>query len=124
MDEIHRLLGIFQTVHGLIDRRRRKGKRSSQLLFLGSASIEFTAAGRIAYLELTPFAELEVLSLSHNATDDLWVRGGFPDSFLAATETASFEWRTAFIRTYMEHDVPSLGPRQRRHCTVFGDIGP
>jgi len=117
MDEIHRLPGIFQTVRDLIDRWRRKGKRSSQFLFLASASIDLlqqsaeTLAGRIVYLELTPFAELEVSSLSHNATDNLWVRGGFPDSFLAATETASFEWRTAFIRTYMERDVPSLGPR-------------
>jgi uncharacterized protein len=62
-------------------------------------------------MELTPFLESEVLGLSPNASQSLWVRGGFPDSFLAETEVQSFEWRAAFIQTYLERDVPSLGPR-------------
>jgi len=117
LDEIHRLPGIFQTLRGLIDRRRRKGRKTSQFLLLGSASIDLlhqsaeTLAGRIAYLELTPFTVQEVAGHSRTASDDLWVRGGFPDSFLAQDDSASFEWRTAFIQTYLERDVPSLGPR-------------
>jgi predicted AAA+ superfamily ATPase len=117
LDEIHRLPGIFQTLRSLIDRRKRKGKRTWQFLLLGSASIDLlqqsaeTLAGRIAYMELTPFLESEVVGSSSNAGRALWVRGGFPDSFLAATEAQSSEWRTAFIQTYLERDVPSLGPR-------------
>jgi uncharacterized protein len=117
MDEIHRLPGIFQILRSLIDRRKRKGKRTRQFLLLGSASIDLlqqsaeTLAGRIAYVELTPFLEREVVGLSPNASQALWVRGGFPDSFLAETESQSYEWRAAFIQTYLERDVPSLGPR-------------
>src|SRR5215471_12029909 len=117
LDEIHRLPGIFQTLRGLIDRRRRKGKRSGQFLLLGSASIDLlqqsaeTLAGRIAYMELTPFLEREIADLAPNAGQSLWVRGGFPDSFLSQTDGESFEWREAFIQTYLERDVPSLGPR-------------
>jgi uncharacterized protein len=117
LDEIHRLPGIFQTLRGLIDQRRRKGKRTGQFLLLGSASIDLlqqsaeTLAGRISYMELTPFLEGEVRGVVPNASQSLWVRGGFPDSFLAATEAESFEWRAAFIQTYLERDVPSLGPR-------------
>jgi uncharacterized protein len=117
LDEIHRLPGIFQTLRGLIDQRRRKGKRTGQFLLLGSASIDLlqqsaeTLAGRISYMELTPFLESEVRDAAARASQSLWVRGGFPDSFLAATEAESFEWRAAFIQTYLERDVPSLGPR-------------
>jgi uncharacterized protein len=117
LDEIHRLPGIFQTLRGLIDRRRRQGKRSGQFLLLGSASIDLlqqsaeTLAGRIAYMELTPFLESEITGFTLHASQSLWVRGGFPDSFLAETEAESFEWRAAFIQTYLERDVPSLGLR-------------
>ena len=62
-------------------------------------------------MELTPFLESEVEGVSANAGQTLWVRGGFPDSFLAETEARSYEWRSAFIQTYLERDVPSLGPR-------------
>ncbi len=70
-----------------------------------------TLAGRIAYMQLTPFLEREVGGLSPDARRALWVRGGFPDSFLAGTEAQSYGWRAAFIQTYLERDVPSLGPR-------------
>lgn len=117
LDEIHRLPGIFQTLRGLIDKRRRKGKRAGQFLLLGSASIELlqqsaeSLAGRIAYEELRPFSLQEVAETSKGAADRLWVRGGFPDSFLAASDEESLEWRGAFIQTYLERDVPALGPR-------------
>src|ERR1700730_18017970 len=82
LDEIHRLPGIFQTLRGLTDRQRRKGRRAGQCLLLGSASIDLlqqsaeTLAGRIAYLELAPFTLPEVLGSGARAGDDLWVRGG------------------------------------------------
>jgi len=78
LDEIHRLPGIFQTLRGLIDRRKRKGKRTGQFLLLGSASIDLlqqsaeTLAGRIAYMELTPFLESEVVGFSPNASQAVW----------------------------------------------------
>jgi predicted AAA+ superfamily ATPase len=117
LDEIHRLPGLFETLRSLIDRRRRKGNRSRHFLLLGSASIDLlnqsaeTLAGRIAYEELTPLSVAEVAGSAPNAEDRLWVRGGFPDSFLAASEENSLRWRTAFIQTYLERDVPALGPR-------------
>jgi hypothetical protein len=86
-------------------------------LLLGSASIDLlhqsaeTLAGRIAYEELAPLSVAEVAGTESNAADRLWVRGGFPDSFLAVNEENSFRWRTAFIQTYLERDVPALGPR-------------
>jgi uncharacterized protein len=115
LDEIHRLPGIFQTLRSIIDRRRKKGKRNRQFLLLGSASIDLlnqsaeTLAGRIAYEELTPFSATEVAGIA--PASQLWVRGGFPDSYLADNDADSFAWRTAFIRTYLERDVPALGPR-------------
>jgi len=117
LDEIHRLPGLFETLRSLIDRRRRKGSRSRHFLLLGSASIDLlhqsaeTLAGRIAYEELTPLSVAEVAGAVPKAADRVWVRGGFPDSFLADTDEKSFVWRTAFIQTYLERDVPALGPR-------------
>lgn len=115
-DEIHRLPGIFATLRSLIDQRRRKGKRNNQFLLLGSASIDLlqqsaeTLAGRIAYEELTPFSVAEVAASGIGTADQLWNRGGFPDSFLADSDEDSFVWRSAFIQTYLERDVPALGP--------------
>lgn len=114
LDEVHRLPGLFQSLRGLIDRGRRRGRRAKRFLLLGSASIDLlrqsgeTLAGRIAYLELGPFDALEV---DETDLDALWVRGGFPDSFLAADDDRSLTWRENFIRTYLERDVPQFGPR-------------
>jgi len=114
LDEVHRVPDLFQSLRGLIDRGRRKGNRAGRFLLLGSASIDLlrqsgeTLAGRIAYVELNPFDVLEVDARDH---DLLWVRGGFPDSFLAAGDGQSLAWRENFIRTYLERDVPQLGPR-------------
>ena len=116
-DEIHRLPGIFAILRSLIDQRRRKGRRNGQFLLLGSASIDLlqqsaeTLAGRIAYEELTPFSVAEVAASGVGTADQLWNRGGLPDSFLAASDEESFAWRSAFIQTYLERDVPALGPR-------------
>jgi len=112
LDEIHRVPEIFQPLRGIIDQRRRKGKRTKQFLLLGSASIELmqqsseSLAGRIDYLELTPLLVTET-----GPIEELWSRGGFPDSFLASGDKDSYEWRRALVRTYLERDIPNLGLR-------------
>ena len=117
LDEVHRTPNIFQVLRGVIDQRRRKGTKFGQFFMLGSASIDLlqqsaeTLAGRVTYLELTPFCAAEVVKNGTSEADRLWVRGGFPDSFLASSETASFEWRRAFIQTYLERGIPMLGSR-------------
>lgn len=114
LDEVHRLPDLFQLLRGLIDRGRRKGLRTGRFLLLGSASIDLLAqsgeslAGRIAYLEMRP---LDALEVGESNTELLWIRGGFPDSYLAASDAASRRWRQDFIRTYLERDIPMLGPR-------------
>ena len=117
LDEIQRVPGLFEVLRGVIDERRRQGRRHRQFLLLGSASIDLlqqsseTLAGRIAYSELTPLLAEEVATKKRGDRDRLWLRGGFPDSFLAADEAASVEWREEFIGTYLERDIPLLGPR-------------
>ena len=114
LDEVNRAPELFRILRGNIDQGRREGRRSGRFLLLGSASMDLlrqsgeSLAGRIAYLELSPLDLLEVESVSQ---DRLWIRGGFPDSYLARSEELSFEWRENFIRTYLERDVPQLGPR-------------
>jgi len=116
LDEIHRIPELFQTLRGLIDRGRRKGKRTGRFLLLGSASIDMllqsgeSLAGRIEYVELDPLDVLEA-ALDDTAVAALWVRGGFPDSFLAASDEDSFAYRRNFIRTYLERDIPQFGLR-------------
>ena len=114
LDEVHRSPGLFASLRGIIDRRRRSGRRTGQFLFLGSASIDLmkqsgeTLAGRVAYCELHPFGVSEV---GGDNRLRLWHRGGFPESYLAETDERGFDWRLDFIRTYLERDVPALGPR-------------
>ena len=114
LDEIHRAPHLFQTLRGIIDERIRGGEPSGQFLILGSASIELlrqsgeSLAGRIAYLELGP---LDIREVAEHDQTRLWTRGGFPLSFLASTDGDSAVWREQFIRTYLERDIPALGPR-------------
>lgn len=114
LDEVHRLPNLFQNLRGLIDRGRRNGKKAGHFLLLGSASIDLlkqsgeTLAGRIAYLEMRPIDGMEVPA---DDFDTLWLRGGFPDSFLATNDRASQRWRQDFIRTYLERDIPLFRPR-------------
>jgi len=116
LDEIQRIPRIFETLRGIIDVRRSKGQRNGQFLLLGSASIELlkqtseSLAGRTANLELSPFTPEEIAQGNRDG-DRLWTRGGFPESFLARDDSHSFEWRMQFIATYLERDVPQLGPR-------------
>ncbi len=116
LDEVHRVPDLFKVLRGLIDSGRRRGRRVGRFLLLGSASMDLlkqsseSLAGRIAYAELTPFDASEVVGRAADM-DRHWLRGGFPDSFLAADDGASAEWREAFIRTYLERDIPGFGPR-------------
>lgn len=114
LDEIQRVPGLFEPLRGVIDRRRRAGLRTGHFLFLGSASMDLlrqsgeTLAGRVALCEMQP---LNVREVGVERLDDLWNRGGFPESLQADEDEASFEWRLDFIQTYLERDIPALGPR-------------
>ena len=114
IDEIQLVPDLFKALRGQIDRRRRAGHRTGQFLLLGSASNTLlhqsaeSLAGRVSYHELTPFLLPEV---GVDEMSTLWLRGGFPDSFLARTHRASLTWREDFIRTYLERDIPSFGLR-------------
>lgn len=114
LDEIHRTPELFRELRGIIDRRIRRGESAGQFLILGSASMQLmrqsseSLAGRIGYLELGP---LDAQEVEEGKLKRLWSRGGFPPSFLAPSDAASALWRENFIRTYLERDIPQLGPR-------------
>jgi uncharacterized protein len=114
LDEVQQMPDLFRNLRGQIDMRRRKGHRTGQFLLLGSASNVLlhqsaeSLAGRVRYIEMPPLTLDEVGGDQLNA---LWLRGGFPDSFQAPSDRASMAWREDFLRTYLERDIPALGPR-------------
>lgn len=114
LDEVQRVPQLFRHLRGLIDSGRRRGRGKGRFLVLGSASIDLlrqsseSLAGRIRYLELAP---LDAGEAGRERLDALWLRGGFPESLLAPSDAASLRWRADFIRTYLERDIPQLGPR-------------
>lgn len=116
LDEIHRTPELFAVLRGVVDRGRRAGQRTGQFLVLGSASLELlrqtseSLAGRIGFVELTPI-RIDEVAADRRPVDRLWLRGGFPDSLLARSDAASLAWRRAFLRTYLERDIPQFGPR-------------
>lgn len=133
LDEVQRVPELFATLRSVIDQRRREGEAAGQFLLLGSASgvllgqASESLAGRVAMLELTPFQERELPQQAvadalaqpngpqnwdqNQLQNRLWVRGGFPLSYLAKTDAASLRWRDAFITSYLERDIPALGLR-------------
>ncbi|GAB3028158.1 ATP-binding protein [Niabella terrae] len=117
LDEIQRVPELFQVLRGVIDRRRREGRKTAQFLILGSASLDLlkqsseSLAGRIASKELPGLTVSEISQIEGAKQDQLWLRGGFPDSFLAKSDEASLRWRVNFISTYLERDVPQFGTR-------------
>jgi predicted AAA+ superfamily ATPase len=117
LDEIQRVPELFQILRVVIDRRRREGMRTGQFLILGSASLDLlkqsseTLAGRIAYKELNGLTASEITTKGQGEINRLWLRGGFPDSFLAKTDETSLRWRLNFISTYLEREVPQFGTR-------------
>lgn len=114
LDEIHLMPELFPVLRGLIDRGKRKGLKAGRFLLLGSASLELlrqgseTLAGRLVTVEMT---SLTVEETGPDVMESLWLRGGFPDSLTAGSDEASSRWRAAFIRSYLERDIPQLGPR-------------
>lgn len=116
LDEIHRAPDLFPELRGLIDKGRRRGKRTGRFLILGSASMDLlrqageSLAGRLEHVDLGTFDVLEAAA-DQDAVISLWVRGGFPDSFLAPSDADSLIFRQNLIRTYLERDVPQFGPR-------------
>ncbi len=118
IDEIQRRPNLFPLLRGLVDRRIRDGDKTAQFLILGSASRDLlqqsseSLAGRIAYLNLDPFSFLELQRCEKDFDyQRLWLRGGFPGSYLAPDDVISWQWRGNFIATYLERDIPQLGPR-------------
>jgi uncharacterized protein len=125
LDEIHHAPEIFPVLRGEIDTRRATGHPVGHFLLLGSAALSLlrqsseSLAGRIIHVEMTPLLIGEVddayPALSTNVMPEqiskLWQRGGFPSSFLASSEAASLRWRLAFIRSYLERDIPQFGIR-------------
>lgn len=114
LDEIQRVPDLFPVLRSICDESNRNG----QFLILGSASPDLikqsseTLAGRISYIELTPFQIEEVdKTKKENSLIKLWTRGGFPRSYLAINEKESLDWRIDFIRTFLERDIPQLGFR-------------
>ena len=114
LDEIQNLPDLFRTLRGLIDKGRRRARQTGRFLILGSASVDLlrqsseSLAGRIAYRELAP---LDITETGQARADMLWLRGGFPQSFLARGDGKSSDWRCDFLRTYLTRDVPALTGR-------------
>lgn len=108
IDEIQRMPSLFPLIRALVDKKRIQG----QFLILGSASPELirhsseSLAGRIIHHELTPFVLHEI---GYKHILKLWLRGGYPVSYLSENDDDSFSWRESFIKTYLERDIPQLG---------------
>ena len=109
LDEVQRVPGLFPVLRGLIDKRRVPGR----FILLGSASPELiqdaseSLAGRIAYFEMNPFSFSEVSQKVDFRTH--WLRGSFPNSFLAEDDKNTTVWRAHFIQSHLERDLPLLG---------------
>lgn len=124
IDEIQLMPELFSTLRGIIDQKNLPG----QFLILGSASRDLirqsseTLAGRIVYIELTPFLHEELALNSENVLHYV-SKGGFPDSYLATDEELSFVWRRSFISTFLERDIAQLGfnypPETMRRLWTF-----
>ena len=113
LDEIQRAPDLFMVLRGLIDENRQAGRKTGQFLLLGSASADLlrqsseSLAGRITYIDMTGLNILELDKPQH--IQRLWLRGGFPDGYLAADDDAAMDWLEDLIRTYLERDIPQMG---------------
>ncbi|MYK83572.1 MAG: ATP-binding protein [Gammaproteobacteria bacterium] len=132
LDEMQRSPELFPVLRGLIDENRQQGRRAGQFLLLGSASMDLmhqsseSLAGRIAYIEMSG---LNLAEVDHSPPDrrTLWLRGGFPESYLAADDDLAMDWLENLVRTYLERDVPQMGfrvpaARLRRLWTMLGHL--
>ena len=122
LDEVQHMPDLFRELRGLIDEARFAGVRpdapsgeNPRFLVLGSASGDLlrqsgeSLAGRISYVELAPFSLLELEG--RTTIDDLWLRGGFPESVFAVDNNRSVTWRHDFIRTFRERDIREITPQ-------------
>lgn len=132
LDEIQRSPELFPVLRGLIDKNRDQGRRGGQFLLLGSASMNLmrqsseSLAGRISYLEMSGLNLIEVGG-NQQERQALWLRGGFPDSYLAADDDLAMDWLENLIRTYLERDIPQMGfrvpaARLRRLWTMLAHL--
>lgn len=132
LDEIQRAPDLFMVLRGLIDENRQDGRKTGQFLLLGSASMDLlrqsseSLAGRISYINMTG---LNILETGNDRKDiqRLWLRGGFPESYLAADDEAAMEWQEDLIGTYLERDIPQMGfqvpsTRLRRLWTMLAHL--
>jgi len=126
-DESQTMPALFPTLRALIDERRDK---AGQYYLLGSVNpslvrgISESLAGRVGILELTPFLYRELMGLNLNAHDTLWLRGGYPDAFLAKDPEAWKLWCENYIRTFVERDIARSGldfsaPEMRKFMTMI-----
>ncbi len=120
LDEVQRLPELFPVLRGVIDERIASGETTTQFLLLGSASLDVvqgaseSLAGRVSYFELSALNLMEthlVETQGQSAVNTLWLRGGFPRSLLQPDDESSLNWRQDFIASYLERDIPALGPR-------------
>ena len=117
LDEIHRAPGLFPELRGLIDAGRRRGRRTGRFLILGSASLELlrqageSLAGRIEHVRLGPL-DVHDVSPDLAPTTQLWLRGGFPDSLMAASDEDSMAFRLNLIHAYLERDISEFTGRR------------
>ena len=109
LDEIQFRPGLFPVIRSLVDRNREPGR----FIILGSASPDLirdsseSLAGRIIYLEVNPF---DIIELNHiKSSEQLWLKGGFPDAILQPKDNISIQWMRSFIQTYIQRDLPILG---------------
>lgn len=132
LDEIQQIPNLFMVLRGLIDQNRQNGRNASQFLILGSASMDLlrqsseSLAGRISYLEMTGLNILET-GTSRKNIQNLWLRGGFPDSYLAQDDEMSMDWLENLMKTYLERDIPQIGfqvpaGRLRRLWTMLAHL--
>jgi len=132
LDEIQRSPELFPALRGLIDKNREQGRKGGQFLLLGSASMDLmrqsseSLAGRISYVEMSG---LNLAEIDGNQQDrkNLWLRGGFPNSYLAENDDLAMDWLENLVRTYLERDVPQMGfrvpaSRLRRLWTMLAHL--
>lgn len=131
LDEAQQLPAIFPVLRGAIDRHRR---RPGRFVLLGSASptlvrgLSESLAGRTAFLDLPPFRWDEVAARGRRRTlSALWLRGGFPQAFLARDDARRHEWMEAYTRAFIERDLPALGigvsaPQMRKLWTMLAHV--
>ncbi|MCY4425596.1 MAG: ATP-binding protein [Halieaceae bacterium] len=132
LDEIQRSPELFPVLRGLIDTNREQGRRAGQFLLLGSASMDLmrqsseSLAGRISYIDMSGLNVAEING-KKDSRQNLWLRGGFPDSYLAADDDSAMDWIENLVRTYLERDVPQMGfrvpaARLRRLWTMLAHL--